>query len=348
MRIYIEQTAKQENTMRKRIMAALLSVAICAAGVGCSGENDGGGTGLESPDSASAVDNTSDSEPEITPDTAPEQTDTPPETEQTEQTSDSEPPEETSEPEESFAGLILAYSNSFLGLPAEDRVYVFSDAYQTAEIDGAVCHAISCYDEFEGTLYYMCDFYISEDGARVYRFYESENRYQLLPEEQGYVRLDPTVQSADEIFEKARELEVIFTPYAGSAVLLDTENYIELDGLKYDLVTDERFSTKQKLLETLDKFFSMEIIGAMMETNAVAEQDGKIYVRHSDGAGGNPYLQSVEYELSVLTDNEAIFTEYDTYLYEAGETEVKEITYKAEKQYGMWRFTEYPMTNLWQ
>lgn len=333
--------------MSKRILAALILATVCAACVGCSGENDGGGTGLESPDSVTVNDSTEDSEPVDASDTSSEQSEASSETQQTEPETDSEPAEESSEPEESYAGLILAYSNSFLGLPVEDRVYAFSDAYKTAEIDGAVCHAISCYDEFEGTLYYMCDFYISEDGARVYRFYESENRFQLLPEEQGYIRLDPTVQSADEIFEKVRELEMIFTPYARSAVLLDTENFIELDGRRYDLVTDERFNTKQKLLETLDKYFSMEIIGALMETNAVAEQDEKIYVRHSDGAGGNPYLQSVEYELTVLTDTEAIFTEYDTYLYEAGETEVKEITYKAEKQYGIWRFTEYPMTNLW-
>lgn len=334
--------------MKKRILAAALAALFSAALCGCSDSKDSGGTGLDDTVSAPEVHSSADTESQ--PEISSEPADVPAESEPPESETQPEPTEETAEPEETvnYADLITAFSNSYLGLPSDDRVYVFSDAGKTELIDDLICHAVSCYDEFEGTLYYMCDFYISEDGSCVYRLYENEERFQLLPEEQGYVRLDPTTQPADEIFEKVKELEMIFTPYARSAVITDPESAIEIDGQQFDLVTDERLNTKQKLLETLDKYISMEIVGAMMDTGAVAEKDGNIYVRHSDGMGGNPDLQSVEYELTVLTGDEAVFTEYDTYLYEAGETEVKEITYKAEKQYGMWRFTEYPMTNLWQ
>lgn len=332
--------------MKKKILAAVLAAFFGAALCGCSDSKDSGGTGLDDTVSAPEVQTSSDADSQ--PETSSEQTNLPAESEPHETETQPEETTETTEPEETvnYADLITAFSNSYLGLPSDDRVYVFSDAGKTAQIDELLCHAVSCYDEFEGTLYYMCDFYISEDGSCVYRLYENEERFQLLPEEKGYVRLDPTTQPADEIFEKVKELEMIFTPYARFAT--DPESTIEIDGQQFDLVTDERLNTKQKLLETLDKYFSMEIVSALMETGAVAEQDGNIYVRHSDGMGGNPDLQSIEYELTFLSGDVAVFTEYDTYLYEAGETEVKEITYKAEKQYGMWRFTEYPMANLWQ
>lgn len=238
--------------------------------------------------------------------------------------------------------LIAAFDNAYLGLPSTDKVYIFSDAGKTAEIDGLKCGAVSCYDEHEGTLYYMCDFYISPDGSRVYRYYEREERFAILPEEQ-LTRLDPTRQSLDEIFSASAKLYEMFHPYSNAAVDgIDREaDPAEINGEIYLPVTGGAIDSKAKLLDALDRYFSGEIVTALMDTNKFVERDGVLYVRDCAEAGYNPTLESIERELTELTENTAVFTEYDTYQYEAGETEVKEVVYKAEKQNGLWRFTDY-------
>ncbi len=250
------------------------------------------------------------------------------------QTEEAPPPDVTKQ--------IAAFDNTFLGLPSADKVYIFSDAGKSAEIDGYACNAVSCYDEHEGMLYYMCDFYISPDGSRVYRYYEQEERFAILPEEQ-MTRLDPTRQSLEEIFYESGSLYDMFHPATNAAVAgIDHEaEPIGINGEKYLPVTNDRINSKAALLDALDRYFSGEIVTALMDTGKFLEQDGVLYVRDCLGAGSNPTLESVEYELTELTENSAVFTEYDTYRYEAGESEVKEVVYKAEKQNGLWRFTDY-------
>ncbi|MDE7194785.1 MAG: hypothetical protein K2O14_12570, partial [Oscillospiraceae bacterium] len=253
------------------------------------------------------------------------------------------PPQQTEDaPPADVTKQIAAFDNTFLGLPSADKVYIFSDAGKSAEIDGRVCGAVSCYDEYEGTLYYMCDFYISPDGSRVYRYYEQEERFAILPEEQ-MTRLDPTRQSLDEIFSKSGRLYDMFHPDTNAAVEgIDYEaEPTEINGEKYLPVTNGQINSKAALLDALDRYFSREIVTALMDTGKFTELDGELYVRNCGGAGSNPTLESIEYELTELTENAAMFTEYDTYRYEAGESEVKEVVYKAEKQNGLWRFTEY-------
>lgn len=261
--------------------------------------------------------------------------------------SEESPPEEPTAdapPEElppDVTEQIAAFDNAFLGLPSADKVYIFSDAGKSAEVDGRLCRAVSCYDEHEGTLYYMCDFYISPDGSRVYRYYEQEERFAILPEEQ-MTRLDPTRQSVDEIFSASEKLYGMFHPDSNAAVDgLDYEaGAAEINGELYIPVSGT-IDSKAALLDALDRYFSREIVAALMETNKFIELDGVLYVRDCAGAGSNPTLSGVVRELTELTESAAVFTEYDTYQYEAGESEVKEVVYRAEKQNGLWRFTDY-------
>lgn len=252
-------------------------------------------------------------------------------------------PQHTEEPPPAdVTKQIAAFDNTFLGLPSADKVYIFSDAGKSAEIDGYSCNAVSCYDEYEGTLYYMCDFYISPDGSRVYRYYEQEDRFAILPEEQ-MTRLDPTRQSLEEIFAESGRLYGMFHPATNAAVEgIDRDaEPTEINGESYLPVTEGQINSKAALLDALDGYFSGEIVTALMETGQFVELDGVLYVRELSGAGSNPNLESIEYELTELTEDTAVFTEYDTYRYEAGESEVKEVVYKAEKQNGLWRFTDY-------
>lgn len=332
----------------KRFAAALAAI-LCFIMTGCAGDSDNSPSGNTETDATSPT-------PSITEIVrVPEETSSAENiTEESSSTlseltsEESIPDEPTSDtqslniPAADVTKQIAAFDNTFLGLPSVDKVYIFSDAGKSAEIDGSVCSAVSCYDEHEGTLYYMCDFYISPDGSRVYRYYEQEERFAILPEEQ-LTRLDPSRQSLDEIFSASSKLYSMFHPYSNGAV--DGIDYeadpTEINGETYYPVTNTTIDSKAMLLDALDRYFSREIVTALMDTNKFIEQDGVLYVRDCAGAGYNPTLESIERKLTELTENTAVFTEYDTYQYEAGETEVKEVVYRAEKQNGLWRFTDY-------
>lgn len=268
------------------------------------------------------------------------------------------PTAEAAETEETdptdYIALIQQYDNAWLGLPSASKVYIFSDKGEYAEIDGVKCRGLSCYDEHEGVLYYMCDYYISADGALVYRDETSKNNaegeppvFVLMPEEKGFAPLDPTKQTADEIFAQANEVSALFTPVGSNMIECsnaeDAEDFIELDGQRFDRVTDERFATKEQFFASLDTCFDFSLVSAWMEQGSVIEQDGNIYVRHNGGVGGNPYFDHREYELTFLSEEEAVFTEYRYYIYEGNEEEVTERTYRMAQQNGIWRFTEFAL-----
>ncbi len=262
-----------------------------------------------------------------------------------------EPTEEndTAETSESgfdkYAELIMGYDNTYLGLPQKDKVYIFAGTGETAELDGMTCHGVSCYDEHEGTLYYMCDFYISQDGASVYRYYVSDDRYSLLPEASTFPALDPGTQTPEEIFAVANELYGYFTrvslPYFSGMTM-----EAEVDGTQrtYYMVSDERLDTKAELLEALGGYFSMDIINGLMDSSIYREgMDGKLYT-----TGGEreikPYYVGTEYELTVLNGDAAEFTAYTTY---GGEDDtvlnVTEYVYMAVKSDGRWFFTNFEL-----
>ena len=207
----------------KKFTAALAAI-LCVMMAGCSGDSD------NSPSENSVTDFSpapSLTEPLYEPESTGGENSTAeefPPAESSEPAAEESVPEETAPPQQTedappadVTKQIAAFDNTFLGLPSADKVYIFSDAGKSAEIDGRVCGAVSCYDEYEGTLYYMCDFYISPDGSRVYRYYEQEERFAILPEEQ-MTRLDPTRQSLDEIFSKSGRLYDMFHPDTKAAV----------------------------------------------------------------------------------------------------------------------------------
>lgn len=331
----------------KKVKLAAVAAAVCILAAGCSDSGDNGKTeriilegSVQTAAKSSAAYSEEDNVPETSETAAAETI--------AEKRVSSYDPDELDEtweiPEtKSAVELISAYDNDYLGLPLEDRVYIFADSGKTAQINGETCSSVSCYDEDENTLYYLCEFYISEDGGSVYRYYESEERYALLPEG-SFERLDPTKQSPDDIFAAANELYLLFDENALN-VECDKTTIVEINGAEYYPVTDERFDTKAELLEALDKYFSEEIINSLMSGGKFTEMGGKMYVKAvSDGI---PLGTNVTYELTSLTDDEAVFMRYDTYVYEAGETETKGTEYIAEKADGIWRFTKYTAPGIW-
>lgn len=249
--------------------------------------------------------------------------------------------------DDTYAEMVMDYGNSYLGLPRMDKVYVFQSTGESAGIGGSKCYAVSCYDENEGTLYYMCDFYITEDGSAVYRYYLSDDKYVLLPESKEFVQMDPTTQTAEEIFAAANELYGYFDMAALDG---DSEYRIEAEvngsTWVYQRVIDERLNTKAKLLNALSCYFSTDIINSLMDTSVYREgEDGMLY--STGGArGANIYYQYSVYELVELTEDTAVFKCYATYGDEEldGEnTRTDEYTYNAAKQDGRWVFTNFAL-----
>lgn len=244
-----------------------------------------------------------------------------------------------------YAELVMQYDNTFLGLPQKDKVYIFAGTGETAELDGRICHAVSCYDEHEGTLYYMCDFYVSEDGTAVYRYYVSDDRYSLLPETSSFVQMDPGTQTPEEIFAAAFELYGYFDMAALNG-WYDKTLEAEVNGSTwvYYMVSDERYDTKAELLEALRCYFSDDIINSLMDTSQYRDgPDGKLY--SAGGArGANIFYNSSEYELTVLTADSALYTVTSTYGGgEYGDTYTEVYEYNAVKRDGRWYFTNFEL-----
>lgn len=244
-----------------------------------------------------------------------------------------------------YAEMITEFDNTYLGLPLADKVYVFQSTGDSAEIDGALCYAVRCFDEHEGKLYRMCDFYIKEDGSSVYRYYQSDDKYVLLPERKSFTQMDPEAQTAEEIFAIANELYGYFDLCALDGYE-DKTLEAEVDGSvwTYYMVSDERFDTKAELLNALSCYFSADIINSLMDTSMYREgMDGKLY--STGGARGSDiYHQDTEYELVTLTDDSAVFKGYATYSDEIiVDAYTKEYTYNAVKQDGRWVFTNFEL-----
>ncbi|MGN0650965.1 MAG: hypothetical protein ACI4KM_11050 [Oscillospiraceae bacterium] len=325
--------------MKKKI-AVLLIAALALTG--CSDNKESGhteGSTTESVEQTTASDSAPEpagEESEISAaQTTAEQT-TEPVPEQTQQDEPTEEPVEVN-----AAELISRFDNAWLGLPSEDNVYIFSDKGETKELDGVTLYGASCYDEHEGTLYFMCDYYVTGDGSAVYRWYEGNERLALCPENTVFPRLDPTSQTPQEIFKTAELLYGMFTP--GKPPLLDRENTFEQDGRTYAAIADERLNTKPRLLDSLNRYFSDEIINSLMDGNSyiIEGADGTLYY-DCTGFGEVPSYIGSTYELTGLTEDSAVFTVYSTWEFEAGERFETRLIYIANCVYGNWRFTAFP------
>ena len=323
----------------KKKFAALLILALTLTG--CSDNKESGHTEASTAESTAQTAVSTDSAPacieseESVIESTGEQT-TASEPEQT------EPEEPTEEPVSvNAAELISRFDNVWLGLPFEDKVYIFSDKGETKELDGVTLYGASCYDEHEGTLYFMCDFYVAGDGSAVYRWYEDTERLALCPENTVFPRLDPTSQTPQEIFKNAELLYGMFT--LGKPPLLDRENTFEQDGRTYAAIADERLNTKPRLLDSLNRYFSDEIINSLMDGNSyiIEGADGTLYY-DCTGFGGVPSYIGSTYELTEITEDTAVFTVYSTWEFEAGERFETRLTYTANCYYGNWRFTAFP------
>lgn len=333
--------------MKKSILCVMLGCCVLMTGCGGSADSETTVQGEATTASTTASEQTSapeTSEPEVTA-ASTEATQT---TEQT--TTQSEPTESDVEIEitDTYAEMITAFDNTYLGLPRTDKIYVFQSTGESAEIGGELCYAVSCYDEHEGTLYYMCDFYITEDGSAVYRYYLSEDMYVLLPESKGFAQMDPTTQTADEIFEVANRLYGYFMLRS-----LDWSSEqcfeAEMDGIpvQYCMVTVEELDTKAELLSALSCYFSTDIINSLMDTPNYREgPDGKLYTLGTARGGNIDYLGTV-YELVSLTEDSAVFKGYASYAPYGEdiiqEPRTEEYTYNAVKQDGRWVFTNFEL-----
>lgn len=340
--------------MKKLLIAAVAVIVGAGFAVGCSGNTESGGS--ETTATAPRAETASAVSEKALPETKEPIALPPPETEgpavTEHETVTAVPAEETAETSESaetaeaqpdiYAEMLAEFDNGYLGLPQKDKVYIFRSADIIADIDGAPCYAVSCYDEHEGELYYMCDFYISEDGSAVYRFYDGTGEYTLLPESKPFTQMDPTTQTPEEIFDAATHL---YTYCLAGVMPCDYENYLEydVDGIvrKFYLVTDENFDTKIELLNALSCYFSVDIINSVMDIYR-EDTDGRIY-KSDTVIGGAMGLQSIEYELNVLTEDAAEFTVYSTHMYEDGTTSTNENIYNAVKRDGRWFFTNFEL-----
>lgn len=332
--------------MKKSIFCVLLGC--CLLMTGCGGSTDSDTTVQEDSTAAStsATEQTPDvdeSEPEVTTTVATEESEP---VEVTTSQSESSESDVVIEATDTHAEMITAFDNAYLGLPRADKIYVFQSTGESMELGGKLCYAVSCYDEHEGTLYYMCDFYITEDGSAVYRYYLSEDKYVLLPESKGFAQMDPEAQTADEIFAVANELYGYFVL---NSLECDSDKSfeVETDGsvaTTYFMVTDEVLDTKAELLSALSCYFSADIINSLMDSPNYREgPDGKLYTAGA-GRGSNCDYIGIVYELVSLTEDAAVFKGYASYSDEIMEdSRIEEFTYNAVKQDGRWVFTNFEL-----
>ncbi len=239
-----------------------------------------------------------------------------------------------------YAQMTAAFGNNYLGLPNPDKRYIFEYTGKSADIEGSLCREVACYDEHEGERYYMCSYFINHDGTAVYRYYANEERYALLPESEGYGRLDPTLQSADDIFQKTENL---YAAVKYSMIPSYYDNCIMIDDIMYYMVCDEALDTKAELLNALDGYFSRDLANILLDASPLKEgENGMLYALDFASPVPENYI-SARYELTSLTEDSAVFTVFPSFSDENGN--IKEMQYDctALKINGFWRFQTFSL-----
>lgn len=247
-----------------------------------------------------------------------------------------EPTEETREAPADPVRLVEALGSGFLGLPDSGKVYIFRDRKQTTEISGEEYHGVSCYDDSEGELRFICDFWINSDGSRAYRQYGTE--YRLLPETQEYSGFDPETQPVEDIFAKSDKLyEAVFgeLSYDPQGVYLPSEL-----GNFYP-VTDSALDTRGKLNAALERYFTGELLDRLTEgtDKVISDDGGSLYVLEHSGQD-IAYL-CTEHTLTYIGEDRAEFAGVSRFEYEAGHVTEKSFTCTAVKTANGWRFSRY-------
>lgn len=233
--------------------------------------------------------------------------------------------------------LAEGFSAEFLGLPDSGKVYIFRDKGETVQINGAECPGVSCYDEVDGQLEFICDFYFSPDGGAAYRFHPEDGSCRPLPEQGDFPGFDPESQSPEEVFRQANAL------YAAVYGELDFDSSAEpvaaAAGNFYP-VSDERLDTEEKLQAALSRYFAGDILAKLLEGSdrVMTAEDGRLYCLEHYGGAQAP---AVEYSAADITEDSAVYSCTALYEYEAGNTTRQEFTCTAERnQAGEWRFTD--------
>lgn len=244
----------------------------------------------------------------------------------------------TAEPVPDPVQLIARYDSEFLGLPDKDKVYIFRDKKETVEINGAGCMGVSCYDDSDGELVFLCDFYISADGLTVYRHYQEDGSYRLLPEQAAFSGFDPAGQSAEDVMAQANAL--YDAVYGELAFDRDSEPVSSPLGNFYP-VSDTRLDTAEKLNSALERYFCGSALETLLQGSdrVIAGEDGRLYcLEHYGSVSG--YL-GTEYTLTSLTEDAAVYSATARFEYEAGSVTETSFTCVAVRTADGWRFGEF-------
>lgn len=318
----------RRDFMRKTIAAGLALLGIMSV-CGCAADRSEGIT-------EQLLENTAQVTVETQPVTTPQETSP---TEEIKEIPETEASLQATEPAEQIDPVLLAgsFNSDYLGLPDPETIYIFRDKRETAEINGALYYGVSCYDDSEGQLVFICDFYFSADGLTAYRAYP-DNDFRLLPEKPDFSGFDPEIQSPEDIFSQANELYAA----AFGDLSYDPQNSpAEIDGASYYPVTDERLNTSRKLNSALEKYFTGELLNKLSAGNGsvISDENGALWcTAHS---GGNAGYLGTEYSLDLLTEDKAVFSAVSRFEYEAGVVSGKKFGCTAVRTDSGWRFTRF-------
>lgn len=247
-------------------------------------------------------------------------------------------PSVEAEPAPDPVQLIARYDSEFLGLPDKDKVYIFRDKKEIVEINGAGCMGVSCYDDSDGELVFLCDFYISADGLTVYRHYQEDGSYRLLPEQAAFSGFDPAGQSAEDVMAQANAL--YDAVYGELAFNRGSEPVSSPLGNFYP-VSDTRLDTAEKLNSALERYFCGNALETLLQGSdrVIAGEDGRLYcLEHYGSVSG--YL-GTEYTLTSLTEDAAVYSATARFEYEAGSVTETAFTCVAVRTADGWRFGEF-------
>lgn len=232
--------------------------------------------------------------------------------------------------------VLEGLGNEYLSLPDTGRVYIFRDTGERTDIDGDECLCVSCYDEDEGTLSFICGFWVSSDGNRVYR--QGNFGHVLLPEDRSLSGFTPE-QSPEEVMAQANDIYCAacgLTRFDGNAQPLTSDR-----GSFYPM-SDERLNTRIKLNAALGRYFTGELLETLLSgsDNLMEDDSGRLYCL--EFFGGIGYI-GTDYSLAELSEDTAVYKAVSKFEHEEGKVSEKEYTLKAVKTPSGWRFSEYQL-----
>lgn len=232
--------------------------------------------------------------------------------------------------------VLEGLGNEYLGLPDTGRVYIFRDTGERSDIDGDECLCASCYDEDEGTLSFICAFWVSADGSRVYR--QGNFGYALLPEDRSLSGFTPE-QSPEDVMAQANDIYCAacgLSKFDGNAQPLTSDR-----GTFYPM-TDERLNTRIKLNAALGMYFTGELLETLLSgsDNLMEDDSGRLYCL--EFFGGISYI-GTDYSLAELTEDAAVYKAVSKFEHEEGKVSEREYTLTAVKTPSGWRFSEYQL-----